>query len=132
MPAELNHTIVAAHDPRASAEFLSEILGLPGPTPFGNFQVVEAANGVSLDFMAVDGEITAQHYAFLITEAEFDGVLARITERGLTYWADPAARQEGEINHRDGGRGVYFQDPSGHFLEALTRPYASSLASGSA
>jgi catechol 2,3-dioxygenase-like lactoylglutathione lyase family enzyme len=29
------------------------------------------------------------------------------------------------INHRDGGRGVYFEDPDGHLLELLTRPYGS-------
>jgi catechol 2,3-dioxygenase-like lactoylglutathione lyase family enzyme len=129
MPAELNHTIVAAHDPRESAEFLSEILGLPAPTPYYHFLVVQAANGVSLDFMQADDDITSQHYAFLITEAEFDEIFARVTERGLTYWADPAGHHEGAINHGDGGRGFYFQDPSGHFLEVLTRPYGSSTAS---
>ena len=128
MPAQLNHTIVAAHDPRESAEFLSQILGLPTPAPYGPFLVVEAANGVSLDFIEADGEIAPQHYAFLITEAEFDEIFARVTERGLTYWADPAARHDGEINHGDGGRGFYFEDPSGHFLEVLTRPYGSSSA----
>lgn len=127
MPAQLNHTIVAAHDPLESADFLSEILGLPAPAPYGHFLVVEAANGVSLDFMRTEGEIPSQHYAFLITEDEFDQVFARVTERGLTYWADPAGRREGEINHGDGGRGFYFQDPSGHHLEVLTRPYGSSI-----
>lgn len=128
MPVQLNHTIVAAHDARESAEFLSEILGLPAPTRFGKFVVVEAANGVSLDFWAVDREIAAQHYAFSSTETEFDEIFARITERGLTYWADPTTRQEGEINHREDGRGVYFHDPAGHLLEVLTQSYDSSLA----
>ncbi len=128
MPAQLNHTIVAAHDRRESAEFLSEVMGLPAPTPFGPFLVVEAANGVSLDFMETDEDITSQHYAFLVSEDEFDEIFGRIQSRDLPYWADPGRRRPGEINHNDGGRGVYFPDPSGHFLEIITRPYGSGSA----
>ena len=123
MPVQLNHTIVHARDKRESATFLSGILGLPEPTPYGPFLVVEAANGVSLDFIEEPGE--PQHYAFLVTEEEFDAIFDRITERGLTYWADPARRRPGEINTNDGGRGVYWEDPNGHFLEIITRPYGS-------
>jgi catechol 2,3-dioxygenase-like lactoylglutathione lyase family enzyme len=122
MPVQLNHTIVLAHDPLASATFLSEILGLPAPVRFGPFQVVDADNGVSLDFAAAGDDITPQHYAFLISEPEFDEIFERIRERGLAYWADPARSRPGEIG-RDHGRGVYFEDPDGHFLEILTRPY---------
>ena len=125
MAAKLNHTIVYSRDKRASAAFLSEVLGLPAPVPFGPFMGVQAGNEVTLDFIDADGEITAQHYAFLINEAEFDEILARIRERKLPYWADPAQRQHGKINTRDGGRGVYFEDPNGHLLEVLTRPYGS-------
>jgi hypothetical protein len=67
-----------------------------------------------------------QHYAFLISEAEFDSVFGRITERGLTFWADPAKSRPGEIYRHNGGRGLYFEDPNGHFLEILTRPYAGT------
>jgi catechol 2,3-dioxygenase-like lactoylglutathione lyase family enzyme len=125
VPVQLNHTIVSARDKQVSATFLSEILGLPTPKPFGPFLGVEVDNDVTLDFIDHDGEITAQHYAFLISEGEFDEIFGRITERGLSYWADPHRDQPGEINTRDGGRGVYFEDPSGHFLEILTRPYGS-------
>lgn len=125
MPAELNHTIVAARDPKGSAGFMTEILGLAAPSRFGPFMVVEAANGVSLDFMRTDGEVTSQHYAFLVTEDEFDEIFARITERELDHWADPGRRQAGQINIHDGGRGVYFEDPEGHLLEIITRPYGS-------
>ena len=125
MSVELNHTIVHAADREASAKYLSEILGLPDPKPFGPFLIVETANGVSLDFMADDPPISAQHYAFLVNEADFDAIFERIKARGQTYWADPAARRQDEINTRDGGRGFYFKDPSGHFLEVLTRPYGS-------
>ncbi|QUR65791.1 VOC family protein [Mycobacterium spongiae] len=127
MPVQLNHTIVAARDPEASARFLAEILGLPEPTRFGPFVIVESANQVSLDFMQTD-DIVAQHYAFLITEAEFDEIFGRIRGRGLSYWADPGQTKVGEINHNDGGRGVYFEDPNGHLLEIITRPYGSGSA----
>lgn len=125
MAVQLNHTIVAARDKYASAEFLSDILGLPRPQPFGPFLTVQADNDVTLDFLDSSGEIVSQHYAFLITEREFDEVFGRIQDRGLSYWADPAHSRPQEINTRDGGRGVYFDDPNGHKLEILTRPYGS-------
>ncbi len=124
MAVQLNHTIVAARDKHESATFLSEILGLPAPKAAGHFVVVQADNGVSLDF-ADGGEVHPQHYAFLISEDEFDQVYARVQERKLTIWPNPWRGDEGQINHNDGGRGFYFQDPSGHFLEVLTRPYGS-------
>jgi catechol 2,3-dioxygenase-like lactoylglutathione lyase family enzyme len=128
MSARLNHTIVWCRDKRRSAAFLTEILGLPAPKPFGPFLVAELENGVSLDFHDTEDEIASQHYAFLIDESDFDEIFARIVERGLDYWADPAGRRRGEINRRDGGRGLYFEDPDGHFLEILTRPYGSGEA----
>jgi catechol 2,3-dioxygenase-like lactoylglutathione lyase family enzyme len=78
-----------------------------------------------MDFAAREGDITSQHYAFLISEPDFDAVLERIRGRGLDHWADPARRRPGQINRNDGGRGVYFSDPDGHFLEVITRPYGS-------
>ena len=122
---ELNHTIVAARDAAASAAFVAEVLGLDEPARFGHFHVVEAANGVQLDYDTTDGPITSQHYAFLVTDDEFDAIFARIEQRGLTYWADPGQRREHQINTRDGGRGCYFEDLDGHLLEILTRPYGS-------
>ncbi len=123
MSIELNHTIVYAKDKQESAAFVAEILGLPEAESFGPFLVVKTANGVSLDFMGHAGPIDAQHYAFLVSEAEFDAAFGRIKERRLDYWADPAKKRLGEINNNDGGRGVYFHEPSGHFLEILTVPY---------
>lgn len=125
MSVELNHTIVTAHNRQASAAFLADVLGLATPTPFGPFMVVALANGVNLDFADADGEISPQHYAFLVSEAEFDEIFGRIQARALPYWADPHGRHPGEINHNDGGRGVYFPDPDGHVLEIITRPYGS-------
>src|SRR6185295_16044182 len=125
MAVELNHTIVFVRDRQTSARFLAEILGLPAPARFGPFLTVETSNGVSLDFLATEGKIASQHYAFLVSESEFDAIFARIRERDLPYWADPGQTRPGEINHGDGGRGVYFEDPNGHLLEIITRPYGS-------
>ena len=125
MSVQLNHTIVWCRDQQRSATFLTEILGRPAATRFGPFLVVEIDNGVSLDYHDVDGEIAPQHYAFLIGEDDFDDIFGRIRDRGLDYWADPGRKQPGTINHHDGGRGVYFEDPDGHLLEVITRPYGS-------
>lgn len=123
MAVRLNHTIVAARDPLASAQFLSEVLGLGAPVAFEPFFVVEVANGVSLDYIVDDGEIASQHYAFLVSEPEFDEIFGRIMARDVPHWADPARSRPDEINHHDGGRGVYFTDPNDHLLEIITRPY---------
>ncbi|MET0921487.1 MAG: VOC family protein, partial [Acidimicrobiia bacterium] len=112
-------------DQHVSATFLTEMLGLPEATRFGPFLVVELANGVSMDFHDVTEEIPPQHYAFIVSEPEFDEIYGRIVERGLAHWADPSKSRAGEINHHDGGRGVYWDDPDGHFLEIITRPYGS-------
>ena len=124
---ELNHTIVAAVDAQESATFLSEVLGLPAPVSIPPFLEVKLPNGVGLDYLGTqpDEQVHAQHYAFLVTEDEFDEVFGRIVERGIVHYADPAGKRKGEINHNDGGRGTYFADPNGHWLEIITRPYDS-------
>ena len=121
---KLNHTIVHSRDPRAAADWFASVFGLPKPRPFGPFLDVEVGNEVTLAFLDADGmEIQMQHYAFLVSEKEFDQIFGRIQARKVKYWADPGQKQEGEINHHFGGRGVYFEDPSGHLLEIITRPY---------
>jgi len=125
----LNHTIVHARDKQKSAAFLAAILGLEVGAEWGPFVPVATANGVTLDFATVSEEpIATQHYAFLVSEAEFDTAFARIEELGITYYADPHQRHPGEINHNDNGRGVYFLDPVGHAMEIITRPYGRSPA----
>ena len=123
MAVQLNHTIIPAKDKKASATFLAEILGLGPPTAFGPFLCVETANGVSLDYADHGGSVAPAHYAFLVSEEEFDAIFARVTERGVSYWADPGHTREGVIN--DHGRGFYFEDPSGHNMEVLTRAYGT-------
>jgi catechol 2,3-dioxygenase-like lactoylglutathione lyase family enzyme len=118
MSVRLNHTIVRVRDKRESAAFLTEILGLPEATAYGPFN-----NEVSLDFADDHGPAHPQHYAFLVAESDFDDIFARIKQRGLTYWADPFQRRPGGVNTNDGGRGLYWEDPNGHLLEIITRPY---------
>lgn len=124
MSITLNHTIVHANDPEATARFYCEILGLPPFRRLGHFTVVQVGE-TSLDWLPGGGDIAQQHFAFLVSETEFDAIFGRIRDRGLSYWADPFRRQPGEINRWADGRGVYFDDPNGHLLEIITRPYGS-------
>jgi catechol 2,3-dioxygenase-like lactoylglutathione lyase family enzyme len=118
---KLNHLIVYCRDKREDALYLTTVLGLPSAKTSGPFLAVTMGNEVTLDFFDWDGEPIPQHLAFLVTDAEFDQVLARIRRRGQEYWADPLHLQPNEVNFESGGRGVYFEDPSGHNLEILTR-----------
>jgi len=126
MTIELNHTIVYSRDKRESSDFLASLFGLPDPMAWGPFLAIGVANQVTLDFLDADGEIAPQHYCFLVGEDEFDEIFGRIQAQGLPYWADPGKDKPSEINTHDGGRGVYFDDPSGHRLEIITRPYGDA------
>jgi catechol 2,3-dioxygenase-like lactoylglutathione lyase family enzyme len=126
MSVQLNHTIIWCRNKQISATFLTDVLGLPPAVRFGPMLVVHLHNGISLDFYEKEGEISSQHYAFLIDEADFEQIFARICDKGIQYWADPGKHRTGEINRNDGGRGVYFDDPDGHLLEIITRPYGST------
>jgi hypothetical protein len=123
MTVHLNHTIVHVSDKHRAADDLAEILGVAPPTTYGPFRVLVLDNDVSLDFADDHGPPDHQHYAFLVSEEEFDAIQQRIVDRGLTFWADPFHRREGEINTNDGGRGLYWEDTDGHNLEIITVPY---------
>jgi catechol 2,3-dioxygenase-like lactoylglutathione lyase family enzyme len=123
MPVQLNHTIVRAHDKHETARHLVEILSLPDPTVTGPFLEVRVTNDVSLDVADELGPPDPQHYAFLVTEEEFDAIHQRLLARGIPYWADPMHHQPNEVNHEDGGRALYWDDPNGHVLEIITVPY---------
>ena len=132
MSVSLNHTIVWCRDKRVSARYLTELLGLGDAKPFGPFMTVEVANGVSLDyhdFYDPSGEILSQHYAFLVTEDEFDEIFGRIRAGGQDYWADPGLGSKRMINHRDGGRGVYSRTPMGTSWRSSPDPTGSGGAS---
>ncbi|MDK0521362.1 VOC family protein [Streptomyces sp. ML-6] len=124
MSVELNHTIVHARNNRESAEFFANLLSLEITAEWGPFIAVDLSNGVTLDFATVSVDtITPQHYAFLVSEEEFDAAYEQIGRRGIEHYADPHRKQPGAINHNDGGRGVYFMDPAGHAMELITVPY---------
>ena len=123
MAIELNHTLVHARDVWAAAGEVADVLGRPAPASYGPFAVLELDNGASLDFVEDTGDIRAQHYAFLVGEDDFDAVWGRLREQGRQWWADPHRQQPGEINHGDGGRGLYWEGTDGHWLEIITRPY---------
>ncbi|MBW8826137.1 MAG: VOC family protein [Acidobacteria bacterium] len=121
MPVQLNHTIIPSVDKKEAANFLTDLLGLDPPIPLAHFVTVETSNGVSLDYDDRD-DVVPGHYAFLVSEEEFDEIFERVTSRGITYWADPMHEREGRI-YTHSGRGFYFADPSGHNMEVLTKPY---------
>lgn len=123
MTVSLNHTIVWSSDSHRAADFFARIFGLPAPAEVFRFKVVTLENGVSLDFADTAKPVAPQHYAMLVSEADFDGIYARILDENIPHWADPGRTKADEINHNDGGRGVYFEAPDGHLLEALTVPY---------
>ncbi|QIP85910.1 VOC family protein [Streptomyces sp. Tu 2975] len=122
---QLNHTAVYAKDRRLSAEFLAAVLGVEVAAPFGPFLPVDLGNGVTLDYYELTDEpVQPQHYAFLVPDEQFDTMIARLEAIGVTYYADPSHTEPGAINRLFGGRGAYFDDPSGHNMEIMTRPYA--------
>ena len=126
MTIQLDHTVVAARDGEVAARWFAELFGAGEPEAFGPFWQINTANGVGLDFAtAGDPEIRPTHYAFLVDEDDFTAIYARIVERGMAHWADPHQHRPDQINHHDGGRGVYFLSPDGHYLEIITRRYGT-------
>lgn len=123
MSVFLNHTVIPARDAWATARFWSEMYGMAEPVPFGPFVAIPTDNDVSLDFVDHQGEPSPRHFAFLVSEDVFDVLYAKILDKGLDHWADPHQHRPNEFNTNDGGRGVYFLDIDGNYMEALTRPY---------
>jgi catechol 2,3-dioxygenase-like lactoylglutathione lyase family enzyme len=120
MAAELNHTIVPAHDPRASAQFLAGILVLPAARRWRTSPLSRWPNGVGLDFDHHD-HVDEHHYAFQLSDEEFEAAFGLVRDRGITYYADPACRQPGQVYaSKNGHRGTYFRDPNGHLMEIPT------------
>lgn len=124
MPVTLNHTIVHTSDAMASATFYADILYLPPPRRLGHFTVLQVGE-TSLDMIETSEKISSRHFAFLVSEAEFADIMSRVAARNLPYWADPFHQSPGQTNRWDDGQGVYFDDPDGHLLEVITRPYGS-------
>ncbi|UGY92890.1 VOC family protein [Streptomyces gobiensis] len=125
MSVQLNHAVVMSDDKEESAEFLATVLGLEFGVPFGSFRPVVVNDDLQLDFYDSPEPVQPTHYAFLVSEDEFTEIYSRIQQARIPYYADQNLQQPGEINRRDGGRGLYFEDPSKHLMEVLTRPYGS-------
>lgn len=119
MAIELNHTIVPSRDKEAAARFFARIFGLSYEGPHSHFAPVRVNDSLTLDFDDAR-EFDSHHYAFKVTEEEFDAMFARIQQEGIPYGSGPRSSEDMQINHRRGGRGVYFRDPDGHMLELLT------------
>ena len=127
MTVELNHTIVPAHDKEESARFYERMFGFEYVGPMGHFTPVKIpSQSLTLDFDQ-DDSFAPRHYAFKVSEAEFDEIFGRVVAAGLAYGSGPFASEDKKINHWNGGRGVYFRDPSGHMLELLTRDYTPDM-----
>ena len=124
MAIELNHTIVPVRDKEESARFWEKIFGFEHQEPLGHFQPIRiVSQSLALD---LDARRTVEHhhYAFKVSEPEFDEIFGRIKEAGLEYGSGPRSSTDMETNTWNGGRGVYFRDPNGHLLELLTQDYA--------
>ena len=129
MSVQLNHTVVLARDSASGARFLADVLGLEVGPPLGPFAPVVLSNGVTLDFSTVEGHTERlAHYAFLVSEPEFDACLARLDQAEVVHFSGPRLDRPGEVNHQDGGRGLYFLDPTGNTMELITRPYGGQPA----
>jgi catechol 2,3-dioxygenase-like lactoylglutathione lyase family enzyme len=121
-----DHTIIPARDKRLSAEFFTRVFGLDDPAEAGFFLQVRLSDGRLLDFAEPGVDFPGHHYAFLVDDETFDAIVERIRRDGVVHWADPRQRLPGQINTNHGGRGVYFDDPAGHHLEAITARYDGS------
>ena len=125
MPILLDHTIVPAKDKLASAKFFAEIFGLNVKPGEGYFAQVQVNDSLTFDF-ADETEPQSHHYAFHISDAEFEAIYQRVKAKGLSYGSGPYNHTDGKIYTRRGGRGFYFEDPNGHLLEVMTVPETGS------
>ncbi|MCG8351003.1 MAG: VOC family protein [Chloroflexales bacterium] len=128
MSVRFDHMLIAATDKHRSAQFFAGIFGLPEPEEAGFFVAVTLTDGAVVNFVEAPpgAEILGQHFAFLVADRRFDEIIARLQNQGVRYWADPRMTKPYQINTNHGGRGVYFDDPNGHHLEALTRREGSA------
>jgi catechol 2,3-dioxygenase-like lactoylglutathione lyase family enzyme len=121
MPITLNHTIVPSHDKEQSAQFFARMFGLKYTGPVGHFAQVRINGDLAFDWDNSD-KFEGHHYAFVVTDQEFDDIFGRLKTEGIAYGSGPRTPTDGDINHRRGGRGLYFSDPDGHLLEIMTVP----------
>jgi catechol 2,3-dioxygenase-like lactoylglutathione lyase family enzyme len=120
MAIKLNHTVVPARDKERSARFFAQIFGLTYEGPMGHFAPVRINDDLTLDFDNAES-FEHHHYAFHVSEDEFDAIFKRVQQAGIAWGSGPRSLEDRQLNSRH-GRGVYFRDPDGHVLELLTRP----------
>jgi catechol 2,3-dioxygenase-like lactoylglutathione lyase family enzyme len=118
----LDHTIVPAKDKAAAAKFFADIFGLAVKPGQGHFAQVQVNDSLTLDFADAPEPVRGEHYAFHVSEAEFEAIFGRVRAKGLPYGSGPSNRTDGRLYARRGGRGFYFDDPNGHVLEVMTVP----------
>ena len=122
MAITLNHTIVRARDKEAAARFFAEIFGLSFESSGGHFAPVRVNDTLTLDFADAKGAVAIQHYAFHVSDTEFDAILQRVKDAGLTFGSGPRSLEDGKLNDWGGGRGFYYKDRDGHVIELMTMP----------
>lgn len=120
MAIVLNHTIVPARDRHAAALFFARVFGLRYEGPPGYFAPVRVNDTLTLDFSDAS-EFDSHHYAFHVSDAEFDAIFARVQAEGVAWGSTPGDLENRKLNDWNGGRGFYFRDPDGHVLELMTR-----------
>jgi hypothetical protein len=131
MSVQLDHAIVPSRDRRAAAELLASLLDVPwAEAGVGPFCPVYVNDGLTLDFDQHDGEFPVQHYAFRVSEAQLDAIVARLHARGIAYRSTPHGPADMKVNRMHGGRMVYWNEPDGHVWEALTVSYARQSRTG--
>jgi len=122
MEITLNHTIINSYDNVASAKFYERIFGFKFIKVWEHFAVLKVNSTLTFDFL-IKEKFSKQHYAFKVSEDEFDEIFQRVKDENIPYGSDPYDRENGEINNHYGGRGVYFGDPNEHILEIITADY---------
>ena len=120
MAITLNHTIVPARDKATAARQFAQLFGLAYAASEGHFAPVKVNNALTFLFSDATAPFESHHYAFHVTDAEFDAIFQRIREAGLVYGSTPWSAEDGKLNDWGGGRGVYFKTPDSHLLELMT------------
>jgi catechol 2,3-dioxygenase-like lactoylglutathione lyase family enzyme len=122
MTTTLNRTIVPARDKVSAARFFAQIFGLRFEGSGGHFAPVRVNDTLTLDFADAEGAIASQHYAFDVSDAEFDAIPQRVKATGHAFGSGPWSLEDQKLNDWNGGRGFYFKDPDGHVIELMTVP----------
>ena len=121
MTTTLNHTIVPSRDKVAAAKLFAELAGMNYEGKFAHFEVVRVNETLTLDFDDAE-DFSRHHYAFHVSDDDFDAILSRVQAAGIAYGSEPSAQDNMEVNTKRGGKTIYFRTPGdGHSMEFMTR-----------